>query len=159
MATREHKRWTSEEDELLKDNVTKYGLVKGCKVASALLGRTAAGCQIRVTKLKKAGFAYKDSRIGMQKETLEIIKECVGENPNNLTAAFKRAAERTGLKEATISQAWYSKKGKKSRDSLGICFCTVGSKSAIQNRKNCVSAVGVKHSGIINWIKKVFRLH
>ena len=153
---RGYHRWSDTDDNLLKEQITKFGCVKGCNSAAAILGTTYNACLSRLKKLRKAGFTdYMDTRIGMNPETIAIIKQCVQENPNNLQEAFRTASVRTGLKAETISQGWYDKKSRKHRDKIGKCFCLVGTTGAGVNRKNCVPDSMSSHRNVFSWLKSL----
>lgn len=157
-ASTKHHKWTAEEEELLKNQVRTLGFVNGCKAASAVIGASFVGCEMRIVKLRKEGFTdYADIRKGMNAETIALIKQCVQENPNNLQEAFRTASVRTGLAAATISKGWYDKKSRKSRDRVGTCFCLVGTTGAGVNRKNCVPDSMSSHRSVFGWLKSLLR--
>lgn len=70
-------------------------------------------------------------------EEEQVIISKVKESPNNLSKAFREAANEINRSWKTIAQHWYTK-GKRSalKDRCGYCFITYGSKSLNINRKN-----------------------
>lgn len=68
----------------------------------------------------------------------QIIINKVKENPNNLSKAFREAANEIGRDYKCIKQYWYTKSNNRAalKDRCGHCFLTYGGKSLNINRKN-----------------------
>lgn len=68
----------------------------------------------------------------------QVIISKVKETPNNLSEAFRKAANEIDRDWKTISQRWYTKNKHQAalKDRCGHCFLTYGGKSLNINRKN-----------------------
>ena len=161
---RARKIWSIQEVEILKECMTKHGISKGAKIASETLKVDLDKCVSKMHMLRtKENIEIPTSRRApktRQKQTLEILKKHVTNNPNNLQEAFRLTAEETGLASGTIESGWYNRKSPLYRDNIGVCFMTVGNSKVAINRKNC-SPKDVIHMAkrkFKKWIVRVFHI-
>ena len=136
-----HKRFTKEEDDIIAACIKANDILdKAFDESATQLGRTKSSimnhyysskvfesCRKNRSKLEK-------SRRNKVKRTLiEEIKK----SPNNLQDAIRRAACKTMLSPATLSNSYYSKDNSYlSRSNMGICFTLISGKKVIHNSKN-----------------------
>lgn len=154
-AKKTRKIWSAEEVEILKKCMTKHGVSKGAKVASEILKVEFKKCVSKMHMLRmKEDIDIPDSKRNpktRKRETLEILKKNIMNNPNNLQQAFRLTAEETGLTVSTIESGWYNKKSPLYRDNLGVCFMTIGNAKVAVNRKNC------SPKDVLNMAKRSFK--
>ena len=84
------------------------------------------------------------------KEDESIVLREIKKSPNNLKSAFRRAADKTGRTEHSVSIQWYRKLSKSS-----TVFMLVGQNTVNNNRKNSKNNSKIKTS-IWTIIKKLF---
>ena len=156
------KNWTQKEITILKKNIEKYGnQQKGCEITAMETGRTKSACINKSSALIREGFTYTRMSNNNNPKNVDILRKYVQENPDNLQRAFKLTALHTGLSPLTIESYWYAKDhNPMSRNIIGSCFMTVGSKNMV-NGKNSIKEGCTKRTilkDIIDFIKNTMSI-
>lgn len=127
----ERVRYSLEEDTIIREYLLEHGTITGLVIE----GRTPISIGSRLHKLRKKGFIPPVENPFDNPQNVEIIKEIISNNPDNLRRAFSIISERLDVSANTIQRYWYSGGSPISRHNIGACFATVG-KKGIVNRKN-----------------------
>lgn len=124
-------KYSPEEDNLIRDYLLEHGTTTGLVIE----GRTPTSIMARLYKLRKNGLVPPIGSTFSDPQNVEIVKEIISNNPDNLRRAFNIISERFDIPANTIKTYWYSENSPISRHNIGACFATVG-KKGIVNRKN-----------------------
>ena len=92
------------------------------------------------------------ARIKWTQEEESVMIDIITKNSHNLNDAFYKASEIINRTPKAISERWYKKVSKETN----YCFLTVGSKTAVSNRKNVTSAV-VEKTTTSKW-KRILKI-
>lgn len=90
-------------------------------------------------------------------EEERVLIDQITRNANNLTTAFKKTARLTGRTVRACEARWYTVISK--RDSISVCFATIGHKTVNINRKNVASGTSDNtEKTTATWWRKVLFL-
>lgn len=136
--TSNYKRWSSAEDSLLLNEVSKnkkHNLA--FVVVSSQTGRTTSAVSQRYNKLKSNAtqtetVTDRTSKKWTEKEEQRLIRQ-VRAFPQNLNKCFLIVSEEIERTPAAIASHWYSVTSK--RPDV-LCFFTASAKHVAKNRKN-----------------------
>lgn len=126
-------RYTPEEDNLIKEYLSEHGTITGLTIE----GRTPTSLSARLYKLRKRGFIPPIERPFADPQNVNIVRDIISNNPDNLERAFSLISERFNISVDTVKVYWYSRDNNSpiSKHNIGACFATVG-KKGIVNCKN-----------------------
>lgn len=124
-------RYSPEEDTLIKEYLLEHGTITGLVIE----GRTPTSIGARLYRLRKKGFIPPVENLFDDPQNVDIVKEIISNNPDNLRRAFSIISERLDVPANTVKTYWYSGGSPISRHNIGACFATVGKKGTV-NRKN-----------------------
>ena len=155
-----YKRFTQEEDELLKKFINQSKTIEeGLKEAAKALDRSKSSVTGRYYSSKKfaALKASKTKQIRNKKEKIQhVLQSEIKKSPENLQRAFKRTAEKTGKLVKTIEQTYYRNNSYLSRHNIGICYVLSSGKKVFINNKNEVKKEFKDRNGIFDKIRNFF---
>lgn len=167
--------WSQNDIIVLKNNVGRYGRTVGCKETSKEIGVSETACikqyyarklnEIKIEELSKKRKRRKPMTQQEEIELANFLRSEISNNPNNLQAAFRRAAKEFGFKtQEPIMRRWYGLKGKgydfskspSCRNNIGITYALIGTTTTINGKntnkphiKNSKSLFDV----LFGWIK------
>ena len=155
-----YKRFTQEEDELLKKFINQSKTIEeGFKEAAKTLNRSKSSVSGRYYSSKKfaALRASKTKQIKEKEEKIQrVLQSEIKKSPENLQRAFKKTAEKTGKVANTIEQAYYRSNSYLSRHNIGICYVLSSGKKVFINNKNEVKKEFKNRDGIFDKIRNFF---
>ena len=155
-----YKRFTKEEDELLKKLINQSKTIEeGFKEAAKTLNRSKSSVSGRYYSSKKfaALRASKTKQIKEKEEKIQrVLQSEIKKSPENLQRAFKKTAEKTGKVANTIEQAYYRSNSYLSRHNIGICYVLSSGKKVFINNKNEVKKEFKDRNGIFDKICNFF---
>ena len=155
-----YKRFTKEEDELLKKCINQSKTIKeGCKKAAKALNKSESSIKNHYYYSKNFA-ALRTSKIkqieNRRKKVQRILQSEIRKTPENLQRAFKKTAEKTSKTANTITHAYYSNNSYLSRHKIGVCYVLSSGKKVFINNKNNVKKKFKIRSGIFNKIRNFF---
>lgn len=129
---RNYKRWTPDEDIVVRDLVATHG-PSGITLAAKQLNRTKESVKLHALRVLKISFRQKPTEKEI-KHRKSVIEKYIKENPGNIQKALKKAAEDLNLSSVTVNNYYYNKQSKIYRHNLSPCFAVIG-KSYTTNSK------------------------
>lgn len=155
-----YKRFTPEENKIIKDFVRKSKTIKeGLMQAAKALHRGEAAV-INHYYYSKEFKSLRISTVQSRKKDKEkvqcILASELRKSPDNLREAFRKVAEKTNKSIKTIEQGYYSNDSYLSRHKIGICYVLSSGKKVFINNKNEVKKEFKDRSGIFDKIRNFF---
>lgn len=157
---RTYKRFTAEENKIIKDFVRKSKTIKeGLIQAAKTLHReekSVINHYYNSKELKSFRISTVQSRTKDKEKIQRILASEIRKNPNNLREAFHKVAEKTNKSIKTIEQGYYRDNSYLSRHKIGICYVLSSGKKVFINNKNEVKKAFKDRSGIFDKIRNFF---
>lgn len=155
-----YKRFTKEEDELLKNIMNQSKTIgEGFKEAAKTLNRSEVSIRNHYYYSKKFATlrASKTKQIRKKEQKIQyILQSEIKKAPENLQKAFKKTAEKTGKSAKAIEHAYYKSNSYLSRHKIGICYVLSSGKKVFINNKNEVKKEFKDRNGIFDKIHNFF---
>ena len=160
-------RWSEIEIEILKNNLIKYGYLKGCERTSVSTTRSKWSCRAKAQELIKNGFDGYTKRVSLNDKEDELVKffeKRISENPNNLQEVFREGAELFGVSVRALHNRWYgAARGLQDkptcRKNMKTVYTVIG-KNATINGKNQnepdVTETKTIFEKVVDWFKNKF---
>lgn len=157
---RTYKRFTTEEDKIIKDFIRKSKTIKeGLAQAAKTLNREEVAVinhYYYSKEFKSIRISTVQSRKKDKEKIQHILASEIRKNPDNLREAFRKVAERTNKSIKTIEQGYYSNNSYLSRHKIGICYVLSSGKKVFLNNKNSVKKEFEDKDGIFGKIRNFF---
>ena len=157
---RTYKRFTTEEDKIIKDFIRKSKTIKEGLIQAAKTLNRGEAAVIKHYYYSKEFKSLRVSTVQSRKKDKEkvqhILASEIRKNPDNLREAFHKVAEKTNKSIKTIEQGYYRDNSYLSRHKIGICYVLSSGKKIFINNKNEVKQEFKDKSGIFDKIRNFF---
>lgn len=157
---RTYKRFTTEEDKIIKDFIRKSKTIKeGLIQAAETLHReekSVINHYYNSKELESFRISTVQSRTKDKEKMQCILASEIRKNPDNLRKAFHKVAKKTNKSFKTIEQGYYNDNSYLSRHKIGICYVLSSGKKVFLNNKNSVKKEFEDKDGIFGKIRNFF---
>ena len=157
---RTYKRFTTEEDKIIKDFIRKSKTIKEGLIQAAKTLNRGEAAVINHYYYSKEFKSLRVSTVQSRKKDKEKIQRILAseirKNPDNLREAFHKVAKKTNKSFKTIEQGYYNDDSYLSRHKIGICYVLSSGKKVFLNNKNSVKKEFEDKDGIFGKIRNFF---
>lgn len=152
----QNKRWSKDEELVVIDCIKKEGVERGLLSASKKINRSWSACKNRwdyyLKKKVKTVPKGKVSRKKWTKEELELLKDTISKNPNNIYLCCEQLSRQLDRTPRAVYTEY--------RNLKSVLFMTIGKKTHSSNIKNIAYNSSVKATKHSLWskVKKLFNI-